>query len=303
MKIKGVLNAAWSPQSNQVERLHKWLGAALRLLFDKYDMDADEGAEVAMYIYRSTPCQVTKFTPYMLDKGREPRFPTDVFEGNRAEVTEAEYAAEHLQEVLPKIWDAAIAARMEAQEIAAEHYNGRHGKPIDIVTGDLVFCEDHRYNATNLPTKMLPKCTGPWKVLRVTTRSAELKHVHSGIEKPANLRHLRKCKLTPMQVEKLSNKDQWHEAEVLGQVPGAMVIVNTPIIGFNVGKLVRTQDDYVSWTIQWFNIKDAGVEGKSRLTNTYLPCWIDKTSGEEIRSVLQPENSDPTARPVQERQS
>ena len=99
--------------------------------------------------------------------------------------------------------------------------------------------------------------------------------------------------LTPVQVEKLSNKDQWHEAEVLGQVPGAMVIVNTPIIGFNVGKLVKTQDDYESWTIQWFNIKDAGVEGKSRLTNTYLPCWIDKTSGEEVRSVLQPENSDP----------
>ena len=118
-------------------------------------------------IYRSTPCQVTKFTPYLLDKGREPRFPTHVFEGKRAEVTETEYA-EHLQEVLPKIWDAAIAARMEALEIAAEHYNERHGKPIDVVTGDLVFCEDHRYNATNLPTKMLPKCTGPWKILRVT---------------------------------------------------------------------------------------------------------------------------------------
>ena len=56
MKIKGVLNAAWSPQSNQVERLHKWLGAALRLLFDKYDLDVDEAAEVAIYIYRSTPC-------------------------------------------------------------------------------------------------------------------------------------------------------------------------------------------------------------------------------------------------------
>ena len=42
MRIKGVLNAAWSPQSNQVERLHKWLGAALRLLFDIYDMDVDE---------------------------------------------------------------------------------------------------------------------------------------------------------------------------------------------------------------------------------------------------------------------
>ena len=63
--------------------------------------------------------------------------------------------------------------------------------------------------------------------------------------KPASLRHLRKVRLTPAQLERLGNKDQWHEAEVLGQVPGTMVIVNTPIIGFNVGRLVRTQDDYV----------------------------------------------------------
>ena len=112
------MNAAWSPQSNQVERLHKWLGAALRLLFDKYDMDVDEAAEVAIYIYRSTPCLVTKFTPFMLDRGREARFPTDVFEGKRAEITETEYN-EHLLEVLPHIWKAAMAARMEAQEVAA----------------------------------------------------------------------------------------------------------------------------------------------------------------------------------------
>ena len=73
-----------------------------------------------------------------------------------AELVEGQYLVDTL--LLRK--GAVIAARMEAQEIAAEHYNERHGKPIDVVTGDLVFCEDHRYNATNLPTKMLPKCTG-----------------------------------------------------------------------------------------------------------------------------------------------
>ena len=91
-------------------------------------MDVDEAAEVAIYIYRSTPCLVTKFTPYMLDKGREPRFPTDIFDGKRAEVTETEYV-DHLQQVLPQIWKAAVAARMEAQEVAAEYYNERHGIP------------------------------------------------------------------------------------------------------------------------------------------------------------------------------
>ena len=45
--------------------------------------------------------------------------------------------------------------------MAAEYYNERHGIPIDVVTGDLVFCEDHAFNMSDLPAKILPKCTGP----------------------------------------------------------------------------------------------------------------------------------------------
>jgi hypothetical protein len=49
-------------------------------------------------------------------------------------------------------------------------------------------------------------------------------------------------------------------------------------------------DNYVSWSVQWYNIKDAGVTGKSRLTLEYLP---DKASGCEIRQKVQPADSDP----------
>ena len=291
MKIKGVLNAAWSPQSNQVERLHKWLGAALRLLFDKYDLDVDEAAEVAIYIYRSTPCLVTKFTPYLLDKGREPRFPTDIFEGKRAEITTTEYT-EHLQEVLPKIWKAAVAARMEAQEIAAEYYNERHGKPVDLVTGDLVFCEDHSHNHSDVSSKILPKCNGPWKIKQLSSKGAQLKHISTGIEKHANLRHLRKIRLTTDQLRQLGEKELYIETEILGLVPGAFVVVKTNIIGWLIAKLIETRDDDLSWNIQWFNIKQAGVSGANRLSGVYLPCWVDE-NGIEVRAKLQPHKTEP----------
>ena len=44
LKIRSKVNAAFSPQSNQVERLHKWLGAALRLLFSEHDLEVDLAA-------------------------------------------------------------------------------------------------------------------------------------------------------------------------------------------------------------------------------------------------------------------
>ena len=292
LKIKGIVNAAFSPQSNQVERLHKWLGAALRLMFAERDMEVEEMAEVAMFIYRATPNVTTKFTPFMLNTGREARLPTDIIDESRIETLQSEYAG-HLSEILPMIYKKAIAARMEAQEVQADYYNEHHGVVSDIVTGDLVFCEVHNYNTSEMPTKLLPKCSGPWKVLKISSKGAYISHVTSGVEKPASLRHLKKVRLTSEQMQQLEDREFYHDAEVMGQLPGRFVIVSANKIGFNIGKLVSTLDDYVSWSIQWYNIKDAGVTGKSRVGVEYLPCWTDRDSGNEIRQRVQPANSDP----------
>ena len=45
--------------------------------------------------------------------------------------------------------------------------------------------------------------------------------------------------------------------------------------------------------MQWFNIRDVGVSGRSRLTPPYLPCWTEKDTGIEVRSLVQPENTEP----------
>ena len=36
----------------------------------------------------------------------------------------------------------------------ADYYNEHHGIVSDILTGDLVFCEVHNYNASEMPTKL-----------------------------------------------------------------------------------------------------------------------------------------------------
>ena len=107
------------------------------------------------------------------------------------------------------------------------------------------------------------------------------------------MRHLRRVRVSAEQAAQLLDKEHFHDAEILGQLPGKMVVIQANTIGFNVGMLESTLDDYVTWTIQWFNIVDVGVTGKSRLNLAYLPCWTDNVSGQETRAKVRPEGSDP----------
>ena len=285
-KIKGQLSAAWSPQSNPVERLHKWLGAALRLLFAEHDMEVEKSAEFAIYIYRSTPNLVTGFTPFLLHHGRESRFPTEVFEDKRADLSANEYVA-HLQELMPQVYDVAKVAQMQAQERAAEYYNERHGALPDIVEGDHVFLADHSHNRSDMPVKVLPKCTGPWRVVRHSTSGVDLENVYSGLRKAASLRHVRRAHVVPSADLVVARGHQPFDPAQHGQVnagraPGAMAIVRMPghTAAWHVARLVSTQDDYLSWTIQWYNIDMGSPKGTNRVTAPYFPCWADESDVE-----------------------
>ena len=102
-KIDGVVSQPYAPQANTVERFHRWLGAALRILLHDFDLDIEESLPHILWIWRATVCRVTGFTPFALHHGgRVMRFPRDVFEGNVAETTHEEYC-EHLS-----LWSQAL---------------------------------------------------------------------------------------------------------------------------------------------------------------------------------------------------
>ena len=75
-----------------------------------------------MFIYRATPNVTTKFTPFMLNTGREARLPMDIIDKVRIETLQTDYA-DHLSKILPMVYERAIAARMDAQETQAGYYN------------------------------------------------------------------------------------------------------------------------------------------------------------------------------------
>jgi hypothetical protein len=97
-------------------------------LLSGHDLEVDlAAAELAMFIYRGSPKSVTGFTPFLLHTGREMRLALDAIERLRAEATQTEYNYRHLNEILPGLYKAALACKIEARERSAENCNQNHG--------------------------------------------------------------------------------------------------------------------------------------------------------------------------------
>jgi hypothetical protein len=56
-------------------------------------------------------------------------------------------------------------------------------------------------------------------------------------------------RLSAEQPAQLLDKEHFHDAEILGQLPGKMVVIQAISVVFNIGMLQSTLGDYVTWTI------------------------------------------------------
>ena len=200
-----------------------------------------------------------------------------MFESEVAATSHEEYI-QHLSELTTKIWTKARLAQRLAQEEAAHYYNRKRGIKRDIGVGDLVLRKALPRHATDIPSHLLPRCSGPYRVLRVSTRGALIKHATTGQEVKTSLRHLRRClvrhgderfdtsgslKLTSddyvivsMQPEKESSKPKWQVAKLL----------------------YPTLDDDI-WVIQWCNVPGTGPA--RRMDGRFKLAWFLEADSEQ----------------------
>jgi hypothetical protein len=255
LKIKSIVGNAYAPQANTVERFHRWLGAALRILLFDFDLDIDSSIPHCLWIWRATICRVTGFAPFLLHSGRVMRFPHDLYEGNVAQVSNSEYI-NHIKELTTTIWSMARNAQRISQLEAAHYYNIKHGIKHDIGTGDLVLRRKIPTNPTDVPSHLLPRCTGPYRVLKISSRGALLKHCTTGQQQRSSLRHLRRCEVR--------RDDEEYETDgALKHAANEYVIVRmTNRSGsaskWNVAKLLHPTPDEDGWVIQWCNTSETG---------------------------------------------
>jgi hypothetical protein len=282
LNINSVVNNAYAPQSNTVERFHRWLGAALRILLFKFDLDVDDSIPHILWIWRATICRMTGFTPFAIHCGRAMRFPRDLFERKLAHVTHTEYA-NHLRELTGTLWTQARNAQRIAQLESARYYNAKHGGKSDIRVGDLILRKKIPTNPTDVPTHMLPRCTGPYRVLKINARGVIIEHATTHKTTKSSLRHIRPCTVR-------RDDEEYDESGSLRLNSNDYVVIrmypkassDTP--RWQVAKLLYPTPDEDAWMLQWCNTSD--VVPVPRMDRKFKLAWFkNEDSGEEAYAM------------------
>ena len=277
LKIGSIISQPYAPQSNVVERFHRWLGAALRILYHKTDLDVDDTLPLTLWIYRGTPCSVTKFTPSLLQIGRDIRFPLDVFNGSAVIDTSATEFVDHTRKQMEAVWQEARVAQMIAQEESAYYYNKRHGVIRNICQGDKVFVKNLPRTPGEVSTHMLPRCSGVYRVLRISSKGARLKHTTTGVTRNSTMRHLRKAYIRSDD-EHYEEQGDMRLSEKQFVVVKLVGIPKTAKRKWQVAQLVHTTPDQDAWVVQWLNTSDHGP----MLDATYKLAWSNEDGEEEF---------------------
>ena len=275
MGISSTVTHPYAPQGNVVERYHRWLGAALRTLFFESDLDVDKSLPYVLWVYRGTENRMTGYTASLLHIGREMRFPLDAYDSNFAYLDPHEYA-DHIRHTMQSVWRDARIAQSITQEQSASAYNKRHGILKDIEVGSKVLVSRLPTNPGDISTHILPRCVGPYRVLRVTSRGAKLRHVVTGKEIKRSLRQVRRLHERP-------GDDSDDEEGETNFAAGMLVVVRlhgqpkNAKRKWQVCRLLHTTLDEDAWVVQWYNSHDAGPMTKMR----YHPCYVVNDAGDE----------------------
>jgi hypothetical protein len=277
---RAIVGHPYNPRSNTVERFHRWLGAALRILLFRFDLDVDESLPHILFIWRATVCRVTGFTPFMLHCGRPMRFANDMYQAELAEVSHLEYI-NHLKTLTTKLYTAARSAQRIAQHESAHYFNKKHGIKRDIRTDDLVLKKHLPRQPTDIPTHLLPRCSGPYRVLQITSKGALLKHSTTGKILKSSLGHLRRCLVR-------RDDEEFEEEGGLKFSSGDYAIVRmfprkrSSDPKWHVAKLLHPTPDEDAWAVQWCNVSGEGPT--IRCEQSYKLAWQreDEDSSAEI---------------------
>ena len=126
--------------------------------------------------------------------------------------------------------------------------------------------------------------TGPWKVLRVNSKGALLKHGLTGKTKPVNIKHMRRAYLREDELDLSGAKSTlFYEGEFI------VVKIRTGAFRWSLCKLIETNADELKWTVQWY-----GTETRPRISGNFMPMWreINDETDEETAELCSAKRPD-----------
>ena len=159
---------------------------------------------------------------------------------------------------------------------AAYYYNLKHGVTKDIKTGDLVLKKNLPTSPTDIPTHLLPRCSGPYEVLEISSMGVRLKHTTTGKEVKSSLRHIRPIYMREdsMAIEDggpAFATDEYVIVKMMSRRAGT-----DP--RWHLAKLLHSNLDEDAWTVQWCNTTD--VTSNLRINKRFLLAWRTQANPE-----------------------
>ena len=126
--IKMVTTAGYSPSANGVcERFHRWLNAAMTIIWKKKALDWDDYLPPIAFAYRASTNESTGYSPYYLVHGHDPILPLDALldiEENKAGAPTEEIVATTVQ----RLKDAFRTAREQQYRAYLKNYEMTQNK-------------------------------------------------------------------------------------------------------------------------------------------------------------------------------
>lgn len=188
-KVRFGYSIPYHPQSNPVERAHRYVGALLRIAVNRSDSTSNDWWDSVPFIefaYNKMEIPGTKVSPFMLSNGFQPRYPEDVM---RSELRcKNKTYQEKLEEVTKRYQEMEKIVR-EAHEVEKAkqkvHYDMTH-YDVEFKVGQKVlwFCEDGL-------DKLHFKWHGPYTVLRrVSDVKYEIKDELDGEIRPVSVQQI-----------------------------------------------------------------------------------------------------------------
>ena len=211
-----------------------------------------------------------------------------------AELSADEYV-KNLGILSAKVWQSARAAQKIAQLDSSKYYNKKHGIKKDIRTGDLVFKTEIPRNKSDTTTHLLPRCSGPFKVVQISTKGAVLKNLVTGKTDPISLRHIRKVHVRD------GHDATGAETGIEGSEysEGDFVIVKMyPRCDqepkWHVVKLMHITLAGDAWVSQWCNVvgSKASCRCESRFALSWYPDGVE--GGDEVFGMSAPPAHSPS---------
>ena len=137
--VKKVFTTAYHPQTNgQTERFNRVIAEALTSFVDDEQRDWDEYLSSLAFPYRSSVVDSIGETSYYLVHGRDPKLPTSVIFGPKAQLRhDAQQCGLDLTQRLRDSFQAALAVQENADDLRKKRYDQSHVKT-DYAEGELV---------------------------------------------------------------------------------------------------------------------------------------------------------------------